>query len=152
MVTVVALYGVAAFFWRGAAGLPADAAAFPRALAVVLAALNTAWLAELWLTGRRAPARAGVSAAGGKVEEASEGEELPRRGWAAVALAAVYALLLLPVGYLVTTVVMMGTLMWLLGQRDWRVLVGVAVGGSLVLHLAFKHLLGVPVPAGFLGL
>jgi len=79
-----------------------------------------------------------------------------RSGWPSVTAAALAALLCvygytLPLaGYLVGTLLFIGTGAYLLGERSWRLLLGLSTGVSLVVYLLFTQVLDIPLPAGLL--
>jgi putative tricarboxylic transport membrane protein len=85
----------------------------------------------------------------------SEGEE-DEEGYPASALRAasviaaslVYALLLRPLGYLLTTPLYIAGTLVILGQRQWRWIVLFAVGLTVVFYIAFAQVLKSSVPVG----
>ena len=109
---------------------------FPRVLAVVLALLAAV------LIGRSLAGR-------------SDPTPLPKiratRLFVILALTVVWALLLPPVGFLFVTPLLLGTVMWTMGLRHWRGLIGLSLGMTLVLYLVFVRALNVLLPMGPLG-
>jgi len=109
---------------------------FPRLLAAVLALLALALVARA--AGNRSeraplpPARVGVFLG-------------------VVILTAAYALLLPWAGFLLATPVLVGVVIALMGLREWRPLLGTAIGVTVVLYLVFARFLHVLLPPGLLG-
>ena len=67
---------------------------------------------------------------------------------AVLGLLVAYALLLPWAGFLLATPVLLGAVIWLLGDRSWLSLAGTAVGTTAVLYLAFGRALHVLLPMG----
>jgi putative tricarboxylic transport membrane protein len=109
---------------------------FPRILASVLALLAAVLIVRA-LSDRsdRAPLSA-VRAA---------------RLFGVLALTAIWALLLPRAGFLLVTPLLLGSVMWTMGLRRWRGLIGVSLGMTLVLYLVFVRALKVLLPMGPLG-
>lgn len=61
-----------------------------------------------------------------------------------------YALMLVPVGFVISTFAFILAASVLLGWRRWRSGVAVAAGFSVGTYYVFVHLLSVPLPAGLL--
>lgn len=106
---------------------------WPRLLAVVLAALAAALMVRAG-SGRSDPAppptmRVGLFA------------------WV-LAMTAGYALVLPELGFVIATPLLLGALIWLLGLRQWRGVIGAAVGMTLVLYVVFVRALHVLLPMG----
>jgi len=59
-----------------------------------------------------------------------------------------YTLLLPRAGFLLTTPVLLGAVIWLLGLRSWASLVGTALGVTAVLYVFFGRFLHVLLPMG----
>jgi putative tricarboxylic transport membrane protein len=70
----------------------------------------------------------------------------------AVALLAVYAVALLPVGFLLSTAAFLLVLLLTVDRNPPAVAVGVAVGATAVCYLVFDKWLGVPLPRGIFSL
>lgn len=118
---------------RGFASDRLGPAFFPRLLALTLAAL-AATLVVRAVTGRSDPSRPPA---------------VRSRVFAGVlVLLTAYALLLPWAGFLLTTPVMLGTVIWLLGLRSWPSLVGTAVGVTATLYVVFGRALHVLLPMG----
>jgi hypothetical protein len=66
-------------------------------------------------------------------------------------LTILWALLLPRVGFLLVTPLLLGSVMWTMGLRRWRGLIGVSIGMTLVLYLVFVRGLNVLLPMGPLG-
>jgi putative tricarboxylic transport membrane protein len=66
-------------------------------------------------------------------------------------LTVVWALLLPRAGFLLVTPLLLGSIMWTMGLRRWRGLIGVSLGMTLVLYLVFVRALKVLLPMGPLG-
>ena len=107
---------------------------FPRLLAVLLIACAV-WLAiRAWRKGSRAEA----------------GSRIPHLGvWIAVAWIAAFLLAWPRLGTVLSVPLLVVGLMWLTGERSWRVLVSVPLAFAGFVYLVFMVLLGVPLPAGF---
>ena len=65
-----------------------------------------------------------------------------------LALLVAYGLLMPQLGFLLTTPVLLGAFIWLLGLRQWGSLVGTAVGLTVILYLVFVRALHVLLPLG----
>ncbi|GMO41958.1 MAG: hypothetical protein Pg6C_03100 [Treponemataceae bacterium] len=63
---------------------------------------------------------------------------------------ALYAISWEPVGFLITTPLVLFALMFLLGLRRYPVMAGFALGAAGVIFCAFKFLLGIDMPLGVL--
>jgi len=68
-----------------------------------------------------------------------------------IGVTALYVLVLPRVGFLLGTPPLLGAVIWLMGLRDWRGLLGTAVGATLVLYFVFGRFLHVLLPPGLLG-
>ncbi len=111
---------------------------FPLLVAILLVALSVALIAGF---GKGAPA----------AEESIEAFPLgqDRRRVLAVSSALVlYSILLKPVGYLVSTVVLMGLIVHLLGLRGWPKVALTAVLTGVLSYYLFAVILEVPLPRG----
>ncbi len=125
-------YGIAGGGYQAMIGDPLGPAAFPVALAIALGLLS------LYLIVRpdREP-------------DWPRGRALGKQALTLVAFVA-YAWVLEPLGFIVSTFLAVMVLGWLLGARLWQAgAAGVAI--ALVLFVAFDTLLGLPLPAGVLG-
>lgn len=71
-----------------------------------------------------------------------------RRMLSMILLIVCYALLVEPVGYVLSTPIFLFLSMWIMGQRDPRILAGVSIGITGLLFLAFRVILYVPIPLG----
>jgi putative tricarboxylic transport membrane protein len=143
LVAALLLLAVAAVYYqqsflivRGLAGDRLGPAFFPRLLAGGLALLSLALLARA-LGGRSDPApppaaRTGLLAA-------------------TLVLLVVYALVVPRVGFLVATPVFLAMVLVALGVREALSVAAVAAGLTAALYVVFGRLLGVLLPAGFLG-
>jgi putative tricarboxylic transport membrane protein len=67
-----------------------------------------------------------------------------------VAGLAVYALILAPVGYILSTIFIAAVTLRVLGLRSWKVIGLSSVVLSVTVYLVFTRLLDVQLPAGFL--
>ena len=107
---------------------------FPRLLAVLLIAC-AAWLAiRAWRQGSGVEARS----------------RIPRLGvWIAVAWIAAFLLVWPRLGTVLSVPLLVVGLMWLTGERSWRILVTVPLAFAGFIYLVFMVLLGVPLPTGF---
>lgn len=109
---------------------------FPRVLATILALLAAVLIVRA-LSGRSDPTPLPPVRAA--------------RLFAVVALTLVWALLLPRAGFLIATPPLLGAVMWTLGLRHWRGLIGVSLGMTLVLYLMFVRALRVLLPMGPFG-
>jgi len=82
-----------------------------------------------------------------------EGEDLraERSPWIVVAAVAAYALALKHVGFILCTAALILLLLRGIGAVSWRLSLAIAVAATLACHALFTRL-GVPLPAGVLGL
>jgi putative tricarboxylic transport membrane protein len=125
-------YGLAGGGYQAVIGDPLGPAVFPIALAIPLGLLS------LYLIVRPGPE-----------PDWPRGRALLKQVLALVAFVA-YAYLLEPLGFLVSTFLAVVVLGRLLGARLWQAgAAGAAI--PLVLFVAFDTLLGLPLPAGVLG-
>lgn len=109
---------------------------FPRLLAVALALLAITLVAR---------------AAGNRSERAPPPAVRVGVFLGVMGLTAAYALLLPSVGFLLATPVLVGGVIALMGLREWRPLLGTAIGVTLTLYLVFARFLHVLLPSGPLG-
>lgn len=124
-----------------ASGSPYDnAAAYPRAVAILIAILVAAQAAMTARRGNKAPGDAGQAASGG------------RGALVLVAIFAAYLLGLSLVGYHIATVLMVALVMFAGGERNPLSLAVFPVGLSLVVSYFFEAQLKVVLPGGVLGL
>jgi len=80
--------------------------------------------------------------------ERSEPIGLTKIFWNLGALIA-FTLLLERLGFLVTTVLFLIFLLGLVERKSWGIALGVALGAAAASYIILKHLLGIPLPAGF---
>jgi putative tricarboxylic transport membrane protein len=133
LLALAVAYGIAAGGYQAMIGDPLGPAVFPMALAITLGLLS------LYLIVRpdREP-------------DWPRGRALLKQVLTLVAFVA-YAYLLEPLGFVVSTLLAVAVLGWLLGARLWQAgAAGVAI--ALVLFVLFDTLLGLPLPAGVLGI
>lgn len=87
---------------------------------------------------------------------ASEVERIPIEGWrrigAALAIMLLFALMLERLGFLLATFVLMILLLRAIEAPPWRKVMIVALLTSVLSYGLFAWLLGVPLPAGILGI
>ena len=69
--------------------------------------------------------------------------------WIAVAWIATFLLVWPRLGTVLSVPLLVVGLMWLTGERSWRILVSVPLAFAGFIYLVFMVLLGVPLPAGF---
>lgn len=132
LLAVAVIYGVTAGGYEATIGDPLGPAVFPLVLAFPLGVLS------VYLLFRPDPEPGWA-----------RGRALLRQG-VALAVFVAYALVLEPLGFIVTTVLAVTALGWLLGARPWQAAaVGLAI--ALVLFVLFDVLLTLPLPAGVLG-
>ena len=113
---------------------------FPRTLAVLLGIMSVIGLART-LAGR---------------EALRGGEKIETQGWIRIAVTlmtlAGFALALERLGFLLTTFLLMISLLRAIEAQKWRNVVVVALATALISYAIFYWLLGVPLPAGLLGI
>ena len=113
---------------------------FPRILALLLAVLTFLLLAQTFA---------------GHVDTRGA-EKIDAAGWfrigATLATMVGFALVLEPLGYLTATFLLMVMLLRAIEAQSWRKVIGIALATSLISYAIFAWLLGVPLPAGVLGL
>jgi hypothetical protein len=115
---------------------------FPATLAVLLLLFS---LAALLLAFRQTKSESGPAA------QKIDSEGWSRIGSTLVALVG-YALALEWIGYLPSTFILMILLLRAIEAQKWHVVLSVALLTSLLSYFIFARLLGVPLPAGALGL
>jgi len=140
------LLALAGYIFLAAGTLPfgtirvPQTAFFPRTLAVLLGIMSLILLAR---------ALAGREALGG-------GEKIETQGWIRIAVTlmtlAGFALALEHLGFLLTTFLLMISLLRAIEAQKWRKVVVVALATALISYAIFSWLLGVPLPAGLLGI
>lgn len=67
-----------------------------------------------------------------------------------LAIAIAYAVCWEPVGFIGITPVAVFALMFLLGKREYRSMILMAIGSTMVIFCTFRFLLGIEMPMGFL--
>ena len=146
IVVATILLALAGYVFLAASALPfgtlrvPQPAFFPRTLALLLAVLSLVLLAQT-LIGN---------------ETLRRSEKIDTAGWfrigATLVTMAGFALALEPLGYLVTTFLLMVLLLRAIEAQSWRKVIAVALATSLISYAIFAWLLGVPLPVGVLGL
>jgi putative tricarboxylic transport membrane protein len=123
----------------GALRVP-QSAFFPKILAALLAILSL-----LVLIRPAAPLRT--------VEHASA---IDAGGWRRIgvtlAAMAAFALVLEPLGFLLAAFLLMVSLLRAVEAQSWRRIIVIAAAAALLSYLVFARFLGVPLPAGVLGI
>ena len=113
---------------------------FPKILALLLLMLSGVLLAQTLV--------------GTEVRRASE--RIPPEGWIRIgvtlAMLATFALVLERVGFLLATFLLMVILLRSIEAQNWRKLIAVALATAVISYGLFAWLLGVPLPAGILGI
>ncbi|PTL38103.1 tripartite tricarboxylate transporter TctB family protein [Alkalicoccus saliphilus] len=61
-----------------------------------------------------------------------------------------YLLLVEQVGFVIITLIFIPTLMWLLGTKNWKLLIIMPITVTALLYLLFVTWLGIPLPEGIL--
>jgi putative tricarboxylic transport membrane protein len=140
------LLALAGYIFLAASALPfgtarvPQTAFFPKTLAVLLAILSLVVLAQA-LVGRK-PARSS--------------DKIAAAGWfrigASLATLIGFALVLQPLGFLLSTFLLMVCLLRAIEAQSWGKVIAVALATSLLTYGLFAWLLGVPLPAGVLGI
>ena len=140
------LLALAGYIFLAASALPfgtarvPQTAFFPKTLAVLLAILSLVVLAQA-LAGKKAP---------------SDAHKIGSAGWfrivASLATLIGFALVLQPLGFLLSTFLLMVCLLRAIEAQSWGKVIAVALATSLLTYGLFAWLLGVPLPAGVLGI
>ena len=140
------LLALAAYIFLAAGTLPfgtmrvPQTAFFPKTLAVLLGIFSLILLARS-LAGR---------------EALRGGEKIETKGWIRIAVTlatlAGFAFALEHLGFLLTTFLLMIVLLRAIEAQKWRKVVVVALATALISYAIFSWLLGVPLPAGLLGI
>ncbi|HTF92140.1 MAG TPA: tripartite tricarboxylate transporter TctB family protein [Verrucomicrobiae bacterium] len=140
------LLALAGYIFLAAGTLPfgtmrvPQTAFFPKTLAVLLGIMSVILLART-LAGK---------------EAVSGGEKIETQGWIRIAVTlmtlAGFALALERLGFLLTTFLLMISLLRAIEAQKWRKVVVVALATALISYAIFSLLLGVPLPAGLLGI
>ena len=73
-----------------------------------------------------------------------------QKALAGFAIVVVYALLWEVLGFLIITPIAIFLMTLLLGKRSYIKMIIVAVGATAIVFLAFKYLLGIQMPLGFM--
>jgi putative tricarboxylic transport membrane protein len=140
------LLALAGYIFLAASALPfgtarvPQTAFFPKTLAVLLAILSLVVLAQA-LAGKRAT---------------FDADKIGSAGWfrigASLATLIGFALVLQPLGFLLSTFLLMVCLLRAIDAQSWGKVIAVALATSLLTYGLFAWLLGVPLPAGVLGI
>lgn len=140
------LLALAGYIFLAAGALPfgtlrvPQTAFFPKVLAALLAILSLVLLAQAF-------ARTKAPLVSNKIGAA---------GWirigATLATLAGFAIVLERLGFLLTTFVLMICLLRAIEAQSWGKVIAVALATSLITYGLFSRLLGVPLPAGVLGI
>ena len=140
------LIGFAAFIFLESRRLPLGSlrepqtGVFPTILATLLALFAAVLLLQAWRTA----------------DPAGGAETLEPRSWtrigAALAAMAFFALALESVGFFLTTFLLMILLLRAIEAQRWSKVITIALATALVSYAIFGMLLGIPLPAGFLGI
>ncbi len=113
---------------------------FPKILALLLLILSGVLLAQTLV--------------GTEARRASE--KIPPEGWIRIcvtlAMLAAFGLVLERVGFLLATFLLMVILLRAIEAQDWRKVIALALATALISYGLFAWLLGVPLPAGILGI
>lgn len=128
-------------------GFSGEAAVWPRAILILLAALSL--LVMVQGVGRATrERREGKPEADGEEETLTPG--LLKYPLLTLLIVVVYAGLIEIVGFFPSTVLFLVGYLWYGGIRDWKVLGGIVVGLNLFVYLLFILQLNVQLPAGLL--
>lgn len=73
-----------------------------------------------------------------------------QKALAGLAIVVAYALLWEVLGFLIITPIAIFLMTLLLGKREYIKMIIVAVGATAIVFLAFKYLLGIQMPLGFM--
>jgi putative tricarboxylic transport membrane protein len=140
------LLALAAYIFVAAGAMPfgtarvPQTAFFPKCLAVLLAVLAVIVLVRTFIGAHDTVAV----------------DEIAVLGWlrigATLAVLIGFALVLEPLGFLASTFLLMFLLLRAIEPQPWRNVIAIAVATSLISYGLFSWLLGVPLPAGILGI
>jgi putative tricarboxylic transport membrane protein len=140
------LLALAVYIFLAASALPfgtarvPQTAFFPKLLAALLAILSLVLLAQA-LAGTKAP---------------FDSNKIGTAGWirigATLGTLAGFAFVLERLGFLLTTFLLMICLLRAIEAQSWGKVIAVALATSLITYGLFARLLGVPLPAGVLGI
>jgi putative tricarboxylic transport membrane protein len=123
----------------GTARVP-QTAFFPKTMAVLLAILSLVVLAQ----------------ALARTKTTFDSDKIGSAGWfrigATLATLAGFALVLERLGFLLSTFLLMVCLLRAIEAQSWGKIIAVALATSLITYGLFARLLGVPLPAGVLGI
>jgi len=118
---------------------------FPLALGLALMALAAGHGIQLYLARPRAPAREAPAA-----PTAPKGDGATRRVVLFVAGVIAAVALLQPLGYVVSSLLLMLVLLQILGLRPWYALVSIALVSAAASYVVFVRWLQIPLPSGWL--
>lgn len=131
---------------RAVIGKPMDPVIFPLILGIGMTLCGILLLLEKGKQKEGAP----------KVKEAKEAKKFTLKGMTqdtkliifTCATGILYGLLFEPLGYVLSTIIFMGSLLFAVndGIKKWKTNVLVAVGFSLCIYVLFYHFLGIPLP------
>jgi putative tricarboxylic transport membrane protein len=80
----------------------------------------------------------------------------PKRSWLrpllGVTILVFYALVIVTLGFILTTFIFLLIWMGVIERLRWRTIITISLGTTLVLYLIFRWFLEVPLPLGFLRL
>lgn len=162
-IVLIAMFGIVAlvfqqiatsFTEQGVASGDAlsNAALFPRYVAITIAVLGAIVAVQMVVNGT--PEEEPIDAAGPAVDK-SESESPVRlrlQELAVMLLTLAYLILLVPLGFHLTTFLVIGSMFYVLGARPLHRVVLASAGLVLVCSLVFEGLLKVVLPLGFMNL
>ncbi len=137
IISCLSMYCIAVFFIVESTALPEASAAFPRAVAWVLAGLTTLYIIKGILSKTK--------------EEKKREETVPRKFFVTAAASVAYVAMIQVTGYLLTTVVFLVGLFLALGYKRRFMAVIIALTVVIIVYAGFRLALGVPLPTGILG-
>lgn len=68
-----------------------------------------------------------------------------------IGMTAIYVLVVQYLGFILTSVIFMGTMLYVLNVRKKWIVISFSVASTVILYFAFKTILMVPLPSGILG-
>ena len=145
ILAAVLLLALAGYIFLAAGELPfgtlrvPQSAFFPKILAVLLAILSLLMLIRP------------VGAVGKAEVNAIDASGWRRIGITLAAMAG-FALVLEPLGFLLAAFLLMVALLRAVEAQSWRRIIVIAAAAALISYLIFARFLGVPLPAGVLGI
>lgn len=140
ILTSIILFIISGYFFIASGGLPEEAATFPKFVSGTLILLTAIYLYQSIMQTRR-----------DKEKPKPEVSKLVIKKWLyTFVMSAFYIFTLNILGFYLITPIYLLALMYLLGVKNKKMALSVAIGSTLVIYIGFSLLLSVPVPMGIL--